>query len=190
MVLACRYFRHSFFRPASEEEDDATSRNATCSITELTRRNESALSNIQPIRSNYATTSRATKLPSSNSEFLIYYQNTGGINTTISKYAQACSDGSYDMYAFVETWLNSNTLSSQIFSDNFTTYRLDRNATNSNKSSGGGVIAAIKSSFNSRQLFPPDCQSLEQLWLAVTFVNRTLCTYASYIYHLINPRTM
>lgn len=72
------------------------------------------------------------------------------------------------MYAFTETWLNSNTLSKQIFSSDFTVYRTDRSRATSPKASGGGVLLAVRSTFNSRLLHPPNSSGVEQVWVAVT----------------------
>ena len=46
------------------------------------------------------------------SQILLYYQNTGGINMSIADYQLACNDACYDIYAFTETWLNNNSITS------------------------------------------------------------------------------
>lgn len=112
---------------------------------------------------------------------LLYYQNLGGINSSLVDYALACSDGAYDLYAFTETWLNDNTCSRQLFDDSYTVHRNDRSPLNSTKRSGGGVLLAVRSDLKSRKLTPPDCSRVEQVWAAIPLCNKTLFTCVIYI---------
>ncbi|XP_055538336.1 uncharacterized protein LOC129725919 [Wyeomyia smithii] len=96
-------------------------------------------------------------------QLLIYYQNVGGINSRVIDYQLACNDACYDIYAFTETWLNDNTISTLLFDDSFTVYRQDRSSTNSNKRSGGGVLLAVRSCYESRILNPPEGSTVEHL---------------------------
>ncbi|XP_055609144.1 uncharacterized protein LOC129756320 [Uranotaenia lowii] len=75
----------------------------------------------------------------------LYYQNVGGINSCLTDYLLATSCSCYDIIAFTETWLNDRTLSSQIFCPDYAVFRCDRSSRNSKKSSGGGVLLAVKS---------------------------------------------
>lgn len=111
-------------------------------------------------------TNAATNIPTST--MLIYYENAGGLNTFLSEYQAALSDGCYEMYAFTETWLKDNTLNTQLFDDRFIVYRQDRTHLNSNKSTGGGVLLAIRSCYKSKLLSPPDVSHVEQLWVAIS----------------------
>ncbi|XP_055622344.1 uncharacterized protein LOC129765922 [Toxorhynchites rutilus septentrionalis] len=115
------------------------------------------------------------------STVLLYYQNLGGINTSLAKYATACSDGCYDIYAFTETWLNDNTISSQIFDSNYAVFRQDRSPSNSNKRSGGGVLLAIRSRYKSLLLSPPVSLTVEQLWVSIEAGDSTLFICVVYI---------
>lgn len=112
---------------------------------------------------------------------LLYYQNVGGMNTSIAEYYLACSDASYDFIALTETWLNSNTLSKQIFGHFYTVYRQDRSVVNSNKLTGGGVLLSINSKFKTRELIPPNGQTTEQVWVSVPLCNHTMFIGVSYI---------
>ncbi|XP_055645123.1 uncharacterized protein LOC129780919 [Toxorhynchites rutilus septentrionalis] len=108
------------------------------------------------------------------SDILIYYQNVGGINSSLVEYQLALSDGSYDIYVFSETWLNGNTASSQLFDNSYSVYRQDRSSLNSNKRTGGGVLLAVHSRIKSRTLNPPSCSTVEHLWIAITTLDATL----------------
>lgn len=103
------------------------------------------------------------------------------MNTKISNYASAISDASYDFYAFTETWLNDDTLSYQIFGLEFDVIRLDRTSANSDKRSGGGVLLAVRSSLQAKQIFPPDCIIPEQIWVAVPFATHVMYICVVYI---------
>ncbi|XP_058827923.1 uncharacterized protein LOC131687854 [Topomyia yanbarensis] len=116
---------------------------------------------------------------SDNSGLIIYYQNIGGMNGVITEYNLAISDNVYDMYVFTETWLNSNTLSKQIFGSSV--YRQDRNNDNSSKQSGRGVLIACSTKFKSRLVSLSNCGSIEQTWIALTLTHCTLYICVLYI---------
>ncbi|XP_062701125.1 uncharacterized protein LOC134285094 [Aedes albopictus] len=111
---------------------------------------------------------------------LLYYQNVGGINSSVAEYQLALSDGCYDAYAFTETWLKDCTTSKQLFDDSFSVYRQDRSSINSNKSTGGGVLLAVRSRFKSRLVNPPN-SSIEQLWVAISTEDATIYVCVIYI---------
>lgn len=93
----------------------------------------------------------------------------------------ACSDASYDIYAFTETWLNSNTVSRQIFGMDFSVYRTDRSRATSPKNSGGGVLLAVRATFRSRQLYPPNCTGVEQLWVSISLQTKVIFVCVLYL---------
>lgn len=119
--------------------------------------------------------------PNVEGTLLLYYQNLGGINTSLSDYTLAISDAAYDLYAFTETWLNENTNSYQLFGPEYSVYRGDRTALNSNKRSGGGVLLAVRSRFKSHQLHPPNCSALEQIWVVLPLEAHSLFICVIYI---------
>ncbi|XP_062710811.1 uncharacterized protein LOC134288896 [Aedes albopictus] len=124
---------------------------------------------------------RDANVAAASSNVVWYYQNVGGINSSIAEYQLALSDGSYDVYAFTETWLNDDTISNQLFDDSFVVYRQDRSPSNSNKSIGGGVLLAVRSGFRSRLINPPNCSSVEQLWVAISTVDAKIYVCIVYI---------
>lgn len=112
---------------------------------------------------------------------LCYYQNLGGINTSLTEYLLACSDAAYDIYAFTETWLKNTTPSSTIFGNVYSVFRTDRSSLNSSKSTGGGVLLAVRSTLKCRLLQPPNCHAVEQLWVALPVSHHTLYICIIYI---------
>ena len=70
---------------------------------------------------------------------LMYYQNVRGLRTKIDELFVAASDCDYDIIALTETGLNNCITDVQLFGDCYCVYRCDRNPTNSDKSSFGGV---------------------------------------------------
>ena len=112
---------------------------------------------------------------------MIYYQNVGGLNTSINEYALALSDCAYDIYCFSETWLNDNTVSNQLFGTGYTVYRTDRSPLNSNKSSGGGVLLAVRSSFITQLVHPPASAASEEVWMGISLDNYIVYVCVLYI---------
>lgn len=129
-----------------------------------------------------STNTNATVNMTASSNLLLYYENAGGLNTFLSEYQLAVSDGCYDIYAFTETWLNNNTLNTQLFDDRFIVYRQDRSPLNSCKSTGGGVLLAVRSSYKSQLLYPPNVAHVEQLWVSIGISDdSTLYTCVIYV---------
>lgn len=112
---------------------------------------------------------------------LCYYQNLGGMNSSLSDYRLACSDAAYDVYAFTETWLTENTLSHQIFGNEYSVFRTDRSQQTSSKNSGGGVLLAVRSNIKCKALQPPNGSTIEQLWVELKSSVYTLFICVLYI---------
>lgn len=71
------------------------------------------------------------------------------------------------MIILTETWLDNVIFSSQLFGNQYSVYRTDRNATNSVKSRGDGVLIAVSSEYSSYHDPATVCNSLEQLWVRI-----------------------
>ena len=126
-----------------------------------------------------------SKAATTSCTMLMYYQNVGGINSSLSEYQLAFSDGCFDVYALTETWLTANTISNQLFNDSYSVYRQDRSCMNSNKSSGGGVLLAVRSSYKSRLVSPPEGALVEQVWVAIATADAIYFTYVKFTSLLI-----
>ncbi|XP_058840551.1 uncharacterized protein LOC131696040 [Topomyia yanbarensis] len=105
-------------------------------------------------------------------KLLLYYQNVGGINSIVEQYRLAVSDKSFDIIVFVETWLNDDTLSSQVFGTEYEVFRCDRSPSNSRKSTGGGVLVAVKTSLKARIVENTSWDCLEQVWTIIELGDR------------------
>ncbi|XP_055589122.1 uncharacterized protein LOC129741420 [Uranotaenia lowii] len=111
----------------------------------------------------------------------LYYQNVGGINSCLTDYLLATSCSCYDVIAFTETWLNDRTLSSQIFGPDYAVFRCDRSARNSKKSSGGGVLLAVKSNLPAQFIDNNSWCDLELVWIRIDLVDRKLYVCVVYL---------
>ncbi|XP_058837086.1 uncharacterized protein LOC131693350 [Topomyia yanbarensis] len=111
--------------------------------------------------------------PSSNN-IEIYYQNVGGLNSSTDSYLLATTGCCYDVIALTETWLNNRTLSHQVFGSTFDVFRCDRNALNSRKTSGGGVLIAVRHGIKARVINDERWESSEQVWISVKLADRNL----------------
>ncbi|XP_055604703.1 uncharacterized protein LOC129752937 [Uranotaenia lowii] len=97
----------------------------------------------------------------------IYYQNVGGINSCVNEYLLAASCSSYDIVTFTETWLNDRTLTSQVFSSDYTVFRRDRDPHNSTKSTGGGVLIVIRFGLSGTPIDDESWNDQELVWIRI-----------------------
>lgn len=63
----------------------------------------------------------------------IYYQNVRGLRTKIDDFYLAVGEKEYDVIVLTETWLDECIFSSQLFGNNFSVFRTDRQPLNSKK---------------------------------------------------------
>ncbi|XP_055604065.1 uncharacterized protein LOC129752302 [Uranotaenia lowii] len=110
-----------------------------------------------------------------------YYQNVGGINSCLSDYLLATSCSCYDVIAFTETWLNDCTLSGQIFGPDYSVFCCDRSARNSKKSSGGGVLIAVKSNLSAQLIDDNSWCDLELVWTRIDLGDQKLYVCVLYL---------
>ncbi|XP_055613767.1 uncharacterized protein LOC129760192 [Uranotaenia lowii] len=110
----------------------------------------------------------------SRDQLSIYYQNVGGINSCVNEYLLATSCSSYDIVAFTETWLNDRTLTSQVFSSDYTVFRRDRGPHNSTESTGGGVLIAIRSGLSVTPIDGESWNDQELVWIRIDLGTRKL----------------
>ncbi|XP_055523037.1 uncharacterized protein LOC129717209 [Wyeomyia smithii] len=101
--------------------------------------------------------------------------------TSIEEYLLACSDESYDVIVFTETWLNDRTLSCQIFGDNYDVFRTDRCPLNSTKPIGGGVLIAVNHRFKAVLIENKSWASIEQVWIRLKLSGYSLFLCPIYI---------
>ncbi|XP_062541323.1 uncharacterized protein LOC134209350 [Armigeres subalbatus] len=114
-------------------------------------------------------------------EVLIYYQNAGGMNCDVEQYLLATSDDCYDVIVLAETWLDSRTLSSQVFGPEYEVFRCDRGPMNSRKSTGGGVLIAVNKKRKARVIYNDLWGCVEQVWVRLQLSHRSVFLCALYI---------
>lgn len=100
----------------------------------------------------------------------VFYQNVRGLKTKLV--SLRCSFpmfSFYDIIIFTETWLTPDISDNELGFTGFQVIRLDRNHNNSTSLQGGGVLIAIKNTFN----FHPvslTISNVEQVF-AMLFIN-------------------
>lgn len=75
---------------------------------------------------------------------LLYYQNARGLNSKIETFYLASHCAHFHIIAITETWLNSSVSSSELFNDQYTVLRKDRNFEATSLTRGGGVLLAFR----------------------------------------------
>ncbi|XP_055604744.1 uncharacterized protein LOC129752979 [Uranotaenia lowii] len=121
-------------------------------------------------------------MPSGRRDYIsIFYQNVGGINSCVNEYLLASSCCCHDVIALTETWLNARTFTSQVFSSDYVVFRCDRGPSNSLKSTGGGVLLAIKSTLQAVSIDDNSWDDLEIVWARIDLGNRKLFVCVVYI---------
>lgn len=80
-------------------------------------------------------------------ELSVYYQNTRGINTKLSKVYEGLLTNNYDIVLFTETWLSPSVSNSEFVDNNYIIFRQDRKSKR-----GGGSLVALKNSFSATPL--------------------------------------
>ena len=81
------------------------------------------------------------------SRLSIYFQNVRGLRTKSADLYLSGSTCEYDCVCLVETWLSSDVINSEYFTNNFCVFRKDRNHEVSNKTRGGGALIAVSSKY-------------------------------------------
>lgn len=75
--------------------------------------------------------------------FKIYFQNVRGLNTK-THIRSDITAAKFHMISLVETWLQDNFNSSELFDDSFVVYRSDGDLESTEKKTGGGCLVALK----------------------------------------------
>ena len=69
-------------------------------------------------------------------------------------------------------WFNDKTSSNQVCGDDYEVFRCDRNHLNSGKVSGGGVLLAIRRTFQARELKDARWSIIEQVWVSKECIDK------------------
>lgn len=85
--------------------------------------------------------------------FTIYYQNVRSLKTKSNDFFSNVLCNNFTVIALTETWLNNSFYNSEVIDDRYIVFRNDRSPNTSKKKHGGGVLLAIKSSFEVERFF-------------------------------------
>lgn len=100
----------------------------------------------------------------------IFYQNTRGLRSKLITFSHNIASCDFDLVCITETWLNNGVFTSELFSDNFSVFRRDREDSASKKSDGGGVLIAVRCGIQSTH--HRELQSnAEDVWISITAKN-------------------
>lgn len=104
----------------------------------------------------------------------IYYQNVRGLVTKCSlfKLNLIASLPEYDIIVLTETWLYPSIYSNELFHDEYTVYRCDRDPA-AGKTKGGGCLIAVRNKFQSVRVFDTVTAN-EEVWIKVTLHDSVL----------------
>ncbi len=112
----------------------------------------------------------------------ILYQNVRGLRTKTNEFFLSILANNYSIVAIVETWLNAEINSNELFDSRYITFRKDRVEKATGHSRGGGVLFAVKNDIQaervtSLELPGTDC---EHMWIRCLIDNRI--TYLGVFY--------
>ena len=94
--------------------------------------------------------------------------------------AVACSSTQYDVIILVETWLNNDIPSDELGLSDYSVFRFDRNQRTSVYSRGGGVLIAVRKSFQCSRIHV-SCDLVEQVFVRVSAAPLSVMLGAVYI---------
>ncbi|XP_037025274.1 uncharacterized protein LOC119066749 [Bradysia coprophila] len=115
-------------------------------------------------------------------QLTVFAHNVNGLRTKLSDVYLKARNNDYDIYIFTETGLDARIPNDAIFpSETFRVYRCDRSSETSLKKSGGGVLIAVNTRYDSRVIKRGDSHGCEQIYAEVKEGIRTLILGAIYI---------
>jgi len=115
----------------------------------------------------------------------VYYQNVNRARTKTAELFLTVIEHDYDVIILVETNFETSINSEEVFDSRYIVYRCDRILNvNSIKSSGGGVVVAVKKHF--RSVVCSDLQnSCEEIWVKICFEDTNLFVCGVYLPHSV-----
>lgn len=128
---------------------------------------------------------RSNNLPDNLS---FYYQNVRGLRTKTAKVFVNSKLLDFDIFALTETWLHSGINSLELFDHSFSVFRKDRHNNNNNSANsngimpkGGGVMIAIKNSFNINEIILSQFPDLEIVAIKIELTLKSIFVICCYI---------
>lgn len=130
------------------------------------------------------------QVPRSLRNISFYYQNVRGLRTKTSNVFVNSKALDSDIFVLTETWLHEGINSLEIFDQSYSIYRKDRYqnpiSTNTYNGAGfvpmgGGVLIAIKNSFNAIEISLGQFSKLEMVVIETKLTNKSLFVVCCYI---------
>lgn len=104
-----------------------------------------------------------------------------GLRTKIDDFYVATQNEDYDVIVLTETWLKDGITSVQLFGNEYSVFRRDRDPEVSGKVRGGGVLIAVKKGFRSFSDVSRIDEDLEHLWVNIDVGERHVCVGVVYL---------
>lgn len=96
----------------------------------------------------------------------LYYQNVRGLKTKTREFLLNVISRDIDVVVLTETWLNDSIHCTELFDNDYTVFRADRDLSRTAKLDGGGCLIAVKSKNYACRL--DDWEVMDgDLWLSV-----------------------
>lgn len=108
-------------------------------------------------------------------QLTVYYQNVRGLNTKLVEARTFVNVNSFDVISLTETFLHAGVSSSEIFNDNYTVYRNDRDTY------AGGSLIAIRNDIISTRVHDFECGTLEDVWIKLRLKDCSLYVCTVYL---------
>lgn len=135
--------------------------------------------NVSSIDVNYTTeyvlpVTNKNNLINESKEIIIYCQNFNRMKSAVKvneiyRQVAACS---FPVILGTETSWDVSINNEEVFGDRFNVYRDDRDKSLSNKKSGGGVLIAVCTNYESEQITSNKCKEFDHVWVKSTFGNQ------------------
>lgn len=167
-------------RITSKETNELTAIDVPGSTQEAKKSGSSELACIDTEEIDHGTTQVIVN--NNKNKLIAFYQNVRGLRTKTNKCYLNAFECEFDWIALTETNLTSKIESVELFDPSqFVVYRRDRSALNSQKKSFGGVLIAVRSSFESEILEISHTDGIECVCVKSCVEGRLCYVYCRYI---------
>lgn len=114
----------------------------------------------------------------------LFTQNIRGLRTKLNEFQTNLLNIDMDFFCLTETWLNSDFLSSEYISNNYKSYRRDRNYGSTNTTRGCGCWIIHRPEIDSvrRYDFETNVNFIEDLWIQVKLADTRNSLYICTVY--------
>lgn len=112
----------------------------------------------------------------------MYYQNVRGLRMKTKQFKLSSTSSQFDVIAVTESGLHPGIYDGELFNcNNFSVYRCDRSALNSDHERFGGVLVAVRSHIASERVVVPLTESVELVLVRLSFGKASVYVCCLYI---------